>query len=128
METLVWPVASCSRHTFCLYRVVALVARTLSLILLVARWFSTVWFGMISTLLSSFIGVVPLSMLLLKNMGRLGGVGRLLVAALARANLEDSSGASRSNRYCGILEWYLFSGSGSLVSGISAVAGLTTGT
>ena len=106
----------------------ALVARMLSLMLLVARWFSTVWFGMISTLLSSFIGVVPVRMLLLRNMGRLGGVGRLLVAALARANLDDSSGASRSRRYWGILEWYLFSGSGSLVSGISAVAGLTTGT
>lgn len=64
---------------------------------------------MFNTLLSSFIGVVPLSMLLLKNMGRLGGAGNVLVAAFARKYLDDSSGESSSSRKRGISVWYFWS-------------------
>lgn len=73
--------------TFRLYLVVPLVARTPFLILLVARWLRTVWFGMISTLASSLWGVVPLRMLLLRNMGSEGGWGSALINfdALAKA-------------------------------------------
>jgi hypothetical protein len=56
---------------------------------------------MMRTLLSSFIGVTPFKMLLFKNKGNVGGAGRLsevTVAALARANLGESSGASRSRK------------------------------
>lgn len=74
-------------HTFLLYLVVALVASTPCLMFVVARWFNTVWFGMIKTLLSSFVGVVPFKMLLLRNMGSDGGAGWDSAAALARSNL-----------------------------------------
>mgnify|MGYP006982988614 CR=1 FL=1 len=76
-----------SKHTFLLYLVVALVASTPCLIFVVARWFNTVWFGMIKTLLSSLVGVVPLRMLLLRNMGSEGGAGCDSAAAFARSNL-----------------------------------------
>src|SRR5690349_10011252 len=109
----------------------------LSLILLVARWFSTVWFGIINTLLSSLCGVVPLRMLLPKKPGNVGGVGRLLVVAFALKNRELSSGASRSSRYRGIFWWYFLVGSGALgfcgsgigalTDGISGVSGITCG-
>lgn len=62
-----------------------LVASTSALILLVARWLSTVWFGMFKTLLSSFIGVVPLSMDLPRNNGKPGGVGNSVTPRAARA-------------------------------------------
>jgi len=86
-----------------LYLVVALVAKTLFLMLLVARWLRTVWFGITNTLLSSFIGVVWFKMLFPRNPGNEGGVGRLLIAALARDCFVESSGRSRSARYRGIV-------------------------
>ena len=69
---------------FFLYLVVALVARTPLRMLLVAKWFSTVWLGILSTLLSSFIGVLPFRMDLLRNNGKLGGGGSSAIAAEAR--------------------------------------------
>jgi len=76
--------------------VVALVAITWFLMLLVARWFSTVWFGKTRTLASSFIGVLLFRMLLFRNIGRLGGTGKLSVREMARLKCSLFSGASVS--------------------------------
>jgi hypothetical protein len=72
--------------------------------LLVARWFSTVWFGKTRTLASSFIGILPFNMLLFRNMGRVGGAGNLSVRATDRLNSWLFSGASVSWKNRGIIE------------------------
>jgi hypothetical protein len=110
---------STSWLTFGLYLVVALVAKILSLILLVARWLSTVWFGMINTLLSSLCGVVPFRILLPRKPGNVGGVGRLFVVSLALLKRELSSGASRSSRYRGMLGEFCMTCGGKIPDGFS---------
>lgn len=66
--------------------------------LLVAKWFNTVWFGMFKTLLSSFMGMLPLRILLLSITGRVGDGGRLFITVLALVKRDDSSSASKSAR------------------------------
>ena len=62
---------------------------------------------MTSTLASSLIGIAPLRMLLFKNIGSVGGTGRVLCTADARLYLLDDSGASRSSKNDGIVRWYV---------------------
>ena len=65
---------------------------------------------MLSTLLSSFISVAALRIGLLRNPGRLGGVGIFSMVPTALWYVGESSGWSKSSRYCGITVWYLFAG------------------
>ena len=71
---------------------------------------------MMSTLASSFIGVAPFKMLLPKNIGSVGGEGKVLTTEFAWMSEGESSGASRSSRKRGISRWYDFGGPGERVA------------
>ena len=74
----------------------------LFLMLLVARWFNIVWFGILRTLLSSFIRVAAFNIGLLKKPGKAGGFGSLSIALTAYWYACESSAWSKSMRYFGI--------------------------
>jgi hypothetical protein len=84
---------------------------------------------MINTLESSFIGVVPFKILLLRNIGNVGGVGKLFAAEFALKNFLLSSAESRSSKYRGIVEWYFFGlgARGTFACGGSGCGGCWTG-